>query len=84
MKYLNDGEIKDVKSKRNAVYKTDKFVGIKAERVDCETPYVHLSILGQIDGVVHCADPSIILTDVDVEDLIERLQRALSMLPTSK
>lgn len=50
-------------------------VQMVAERVDSETPLVHLYTGNTLVDS---------LTDVGTQDLIDRLQRALSILPTSK
>jgi hypothetical protein len=53
-----------------------KNVEVVAERVDCDSPIVHLRFK---DGASEQH-----LSDCDVIDLIDRLKRALSILPTSK
>lgn len=49
-------------------------IEVIAERVDCDTPVVHLKI-----GNEHVA-----LADVDAHELVKMINRALSILPTSK
>lgn len=71
-KYLTqDGERRTIVSRRRMHLE----VQVVAERVDSETPLVHL-----YTGNTLVAS----LTDVGTQDLIDRLQRALSILPTSK
>jgi hypothetical protein len=73
-KRLSDGERKLIKSSRNfSMFKNNSFE-VEAERADCDTPFIHLTI----GGATTC------LTDVETLDLIDRLQRALDILPSSK
>lgn len=73
-KRLLDGERKVINASRQyAMFKNKRFT-VEAEREDSDTPFVHL----------HLDQPHITLTDVDALDLIDRLQRALAVLPSSK
>lgn len=72
---LKDGEKREI---RPAAWVSPwgKNIRVIAERVDSETPIIHLSLLGCVTD-----QP---LTDADADDLINRLKKALSILPTSK
>lgn len=70
MKRLEDGEQRTMKHGPSS----DRNVEIVAHRVDCDTPYIKLT----------AGQGTVMLTDVGAEELIDRLRRALSMLPTSK
>jgi hypothetical protein len=73
MRKLLTGQIKVIKSsKKYAMFKFNR-IKVIAECVDVETPSVTL----EIDG-------PIVMCDTETLDLIERLQNALSILPTSK
>lgn len=73
-KQLQDGERKVIRPSRNfSMFKHNHFL-VEAERIDCDTPAVHLTV----------ASETTVLTDTQTADLIDRLQRALSILPTSK
>ena len=50
-----------------------------AHRVDSETPYVILRPKNAADD-----SQDVCMTDSEAEDMINRLQRALSILPSSK
>lgn len=77
MKRLKDGETKEIKASRDwSMFKHRSFK-VEAERYDCDTPFVNLTI----DCITQT---HISMTDVETLDLIDRLQRALSVLPTSK
>lgn len=68
-KMLADGEYRVMKSR----IKNRKFE-VVAQRVDSETPYI--SLRGH--GI------NIYLTDTEAIDVLERIKRALSILPSSK
>jgi hypothetical protein len=72
-KSLNDGEKRLMRKKL-----WDLPFDVVAYREDSETPYVLLV------GPGFSRTPIASLTDVQAEELITRLQRALSVLPTSK
>ncbi len=77
MKRLKDGETKGIKASRGfSMFRHESFK-VEAERYDCDTPLVHLTI-------DRTTQTHISMTDVETLDLIDRLQRALSVLPTSK
>lgn len=80
MKLLDNGESKVIGASRASAALKSLPLEVKAERIDADKPYVHLKIL----GCPALGEPSVILTDVDALDLIDRLQRALSTLPSSK
>lgn len=72
---LADGEKRIIRASRGfSMFKNHTFV-VEAERIDCYTPYVGLTLPN---------GASVSLTDVATLDLIDRLQRALSVLPSSK
>ncbi|QOV06307.1 hypothetical protein CPT_Maja_087 [Burkholderia phage Maja] len=76
-KYLVGQEVREIKASQNFRMFSkcrDHQFKVIADREDCETPYVHLK-----DG-----DHMITMTDTAARDLIDRLQRALAVLPTSK
>lgn len=72
---LRDGEKREIKPAA-WVSNWGRNVRIVAERIDSETPIIHLSLIN--------GDRSQPITDADADDLIDRLKRALSILPTSK
>lgn len=51
-----------------------RHVIVEAERIDRDTPIIHVSF----------PDGKAVLSDTDAKDLVDRLQRALSLLPSSK
>ena len=73
-KPLIDGERRVMRPAWAPDAKRSNYVKVTAHRVDSETPYVIL----EIDGVATW------LEDVTAIDLVNRIQRALSVLPTSK
>jgi hypothetical protein len=82
VKPLKDGEEREVRASRIwSMFKNKSFT-VVAHRIDCDTPYVELRLNDLYPG---SRPPNeLMLTDVEASDLIERLQRALAMLPTSK
>lgn len=72
MKRLVDGQRKVVHSKFKLF---DSEVKVEAYRVDSDTPYVILT---------HRNGTEIYLTDVGAKSLVERLNKALLLLPSSK
>jgi hypothetical protein len=82
MKRLLDGERKEIKASRQySTFKNDSFK-VVAHRHDCDTPIVELKVAFGAD--VNEGSLTHYLTDVEALDLIDRLQRALSVLPSSK
>jgi hypothetical protein len=73
-KPLIDGQQREIKASRDFSMFTDHSFKVIAERYDCDTPYVHVGFGSDL----------FTLTDAATRDLIDRLQRALSVLPTSK
>jgi hypothetical protein len=59
------------------MFRNDRFK-VEAERYDCDSPFVHVTIGKSPFSTTEA------LTDVEALDLIDRLQRALSVLPSSK
>lgn len=53
-------------------------VTVEAERLDCDTPFVNLTVMSDGESV------TISMTDVLAEDVAKRIKRALRILPTSK
>jgi len=72
MRKLLDGEEKVM---RSDFPDHDNEIKVAALRIDSETPYI---ILTDRDGNEVC------LTDVGAQSLIERVQKALAILPSSK
>lgn len=79
-KRLKDGEQREIKASKQfhvcngrASFANTR-IKVVAHREDCDTPYVRINI-----GMVAC-----VLTDTETRDLIDRLTRALDVLPTSK
>ena len=70
MKRLEDGELRTMRHGPDS----DHNVEVVAYRVDCDTPYIKLT----------AGQGTVMLTDVGALELIDRLNRALSVLPTSK
>lgn len=70
---LQDGQSRVIRKRK--AFHPDLPFDVVAHRVDCDTPYVILrkNELNQD-----------MLTDSQAQELIERLKRALGMLPTSK
>jgi hypothetical protein len=80
-KPLVDGEIREIKAGRGySMWKHNQFK-VSAERYDCDTPIVHLEIQFGVEGKSTAVT---YLTDDAARDLIDRLERALRVLPTSK
>ena len=83
---MNDGEFKTIApgQRREAV--------VVAERVDSDTPYVHILRAEVVDYVANHKQSSkgvvynkvLTLTDSAARELIEDLRKALAALPTSK
>lgn len=59
-----------------------KGFGVAAYRYDCDTPFIEVELAFGTD--VKEGSLTHHMTDVEALDLIERLQRALSVLPSSK
>lgn len=78
MKRLSDGEARTVKASRDFSMFKHKQFEVVARRIDCETPLVMLTVTSEVSS------DTIAMTDVEALDLIDRLQRALAILPTSK
>lgn len=77
MKRLRDGERKVIRTSRMfSVYRNDRFK-VEAERYDCDTPLIHLTC-----GLAESYE--LTLNEIEALELIDRLQRALSVLPSSK
>ncbi|CAB3753943.1 hypothetical protein [Paraburkholderia humisilvae] len=74
MKRLADGERREIKASRNWSMLKNRHFKVEAERIDSDTPCIHVTL----------GDCTAALTDVEALDLIERLQTAISVLPTSK
>lgn len=74
-KALKDGEYRVM---RPATWIYSPAVRVTAYREDSETPYILLGAMRPSE------DGAIVLTDSEAQDLIDRLKRALSILPTSK
>lgn len=73
MSKLRDGESRVMKPR----YQRFDRVKVTAERIDSDTPIVHLKVTCGLAIEVS-------MWDDEAEDLIARLQRALSILPSSK
>lgn len=69
-KYLKDGESRRIKP---GVW--GKGTEVIAFRADCDSPFVFIKFEGH---------EKVCLTDVAATDLLDRLKKALSILPTSK
>lgn len=74
MSRLEDGQSRKIKPGLFA----REDIEVVAERVDADTPYVHLHFTGRVGRA------DLALTDAECAELIERLQRALNVLPSSK
>jgi hypothetical protein len=87
MKTLKDGETRKINASREfSMFKHKRFE-VTAHRVDCDTPFVILKLKADPYAVYSGNPPEdreIHLTDVEAYDLIDRLQRALGILPSSK
>lgn len=86
MKFLKDGESRTIKASRKySMFKHDSFK-IEALCIDSDTPCVVVDIKydhhSQGWGLPSTA--GLVLTDVQAMDLIDRLQQALDILPSSK
>lgn len=77
-KMLTDGESRQMMPKFDRKYVNSR-VKVVAHRVDCDTPYVLLTVKGH-DG----HDVTVHLEDIVVDELIGMLKRALDILPSSK
>jgi hypothetical protein len=70
---LQDGESRIIRKRKH--FHPDLPFDVVAHRVDCDTPYVILRSNPITQDM---------LTDSQARELIDRLQRALGILPTSK
>jgi hypothetical protein len=81
---MKDGEKREVRASRmHSMWKNDRFK-VEAERYDCDTPFVHLTLRDRRGTLAPDPERSICMTDTEAHDLVDRLQRALGMLPSSK
>lgn len=85
---MKDGEIREVRASAEWSMFKNENIKVKAERYDCDTPYVHLTVANETwdpekDRLVR-TEFTHVMTDVETEDLINRLQRAIKLLPSSK
>lgn len=80
---LLDGQWREIKPRAHQFAR----LRVTAQRMDSETPYVHLhgmAHLGELDDTAHKSLVHMALEDHAVTTLIDQLQRALDVLPTSK
>jgi len=82
MKLLLDGERKEVRASRQWSMFKHKGFRVTAHREDCDTPFVEVELAFGTD--VKDGSLKYHMTDVEALDLIDRLQSALSILPSSK
>lgn len=87
-KRLVDGERREIKASRGWQHLKQIGIKVEAERVDSDTPYVHLTMSAFVwneEAQRHdTKELTRAFTDVEAQDLIDRLQRALDALPSSK
>lgn len=84
-KPMIDREIRP--SRRWSMFKHND-IHVEAERYDCDTPFVHLTLTNRVwdkeAGQEVVKELTLGMTDSETLDLIDRLERALAVLPTSK
>jgi hypothetical protein len=83
-KRLIDGERRVVGASAQWSMFRHRRIKVEAERYDCDTPFVHLTLSDRPDNIAGRQPFTHVMADVETLDLIDRLQRAIAMLPSSK